>query len=175
MECMATEDIILKKGVFEDWKDLYINILSREESARHMLWRPVSDEENAREKIRKTIGYQKSHDAWLVYEKASDQAIGWAGVAEAEDSVWIDTGIAIGPDFTGKGYGKQILQCLIRYIFGEKRADRIRVSCRGNNEAARALCQSLGFSRVDAEKKTDWRNGEEYVLEYYELERQGKS
>lgn len=180
MQWLATEDIQLKKGTYGDWRALYKNILSREESAQHMLWSPVLDEEHARKNIRKTIEFQKSHDAWLVYEKGSGQAIGWAGVDGAEkntweDSVWSDTGIAIGPDFTGKGYGKQILQCLIRYVFGEKRADRFRVSCRSKNAAARALCQSLGFSCVDTETKTDPHNGEEYVLEYYELERRGKS
>lgn len=75
----------------------------------------------------------------------------------------------------GKGYGKQILQCLIRYVWEEKRADRIRVSCRKNNRAARALCQSLGLAYVDAEEKTDPGNGEMYVLEYYELRRREKS
>lgn len=77
---MEAEDIILKKGVFEDWRALYKNILSREESARYMLWNPIHDEEYARENARKMIKFQKNHDAWLVYEKMSGQAIGWTGV-----------------------------------------------------------------------------------------------
>lgn len=173
MGLMETDDIVLRKGIFDDWKDLFKNILSKNESAEYMLWRPIHDEEHAMENARKMIDFQKTQDAWLVYEKSSGEAIGWAGVEKLEgnrqdDNAWADTGVAIGPDFTGKGYGRQILQCLIRYVREEKKADRFLVSCRGENEAARALCQSLGFAYVDCEEKTDPRNGLVYTLEYYE-------
>ena len=168
---METEDIILRKGVFDDWRDLFKNVLSRDESAEYMLWKPIHDEEHAMKNARKMIKFQRDHDAWLVYEKRSGEAIGWAGVEEIEDSAYLDTGIAIGPDFTGKGYGRQILMCLIRYVWEEKKADRFLVSCRSGNEAARALCQSLGFDYMDSEEKTDPGNGEKYTLEYYELKR----
>lgn len=46
---METDDIVLRKGIFDDWKDLFKNILSRYESAEYMLWRPIHDEEHAME------------------------------------------------------------------------------------------------------------------------------
>ncbi len=36
------------------------------------------------------------------------EAIGWASMREANPYVYENMGIAIGPDFVGKGYGKQI-------------------------------------------------------------------
>ena len=178
---METEDIVLRKGVFDDWRDLFKNVLSRDESAEYMLWKPIHDEEHAMKNARKMIKFQRDHDSWLVYEKSSGEAIGWAGVEEVEqsvsedniqqDNVWKDTGIVIGTDFTGRGYGKQLLQCLISYVFDIKKADKMIYSCRSKNEAARALCRSLGFVYTDCETKTDPGKGERYILEYYELKR----
>lgn len=169
---METKDLVIRKGVFADWSDLLQNVLSHKESAKYMLWSPIYDEENAKKNTQKMLEFQRTHDAWLVYEKKSDQAIGWAGVTEVEEGVWEDSGIVIGHSFTGKGYGKQLLQCLIRYVFEEKEAGKMLFSCRSGNNVSRLLCQSLGFVYVVSEVKTDPRNGEPYTLEYYELVRQ---
>lgn len=169
---METKDLAIRKGVFADWSHLLQNVLSHKESAKYMLWSPIYDEENAKINTQKMLEFQRTHDAWLVYEKKSDQAIGWAGVTEVEEGVWEDSGIVIGRSFTGKGYGKQLMQCLIRYVFEEKEADKMLYSCRSGNNVSRLLCQSLGFAYVASEVKTDPRNGEPYILEYYELDRQ---
>lgn len=119
--------------------------------------------------MEKVMKNQKAHDAWLIYEKESNQAIGWAGVSKMGGNVWQDTGIVIGPDFTGRGYGKQVLQCLIQYVFQEKRAEKFICSCRSQNSVSRSLIQSLGFVPFKAENRTDSRKGEKYILEYFEL------
>lgn len=169
---METKDLVVKKGVFTDWKNLFKNVLSQKESAKYMLWSPIFDEEHARENIKKMMEFQQMHDAWLLYEKKSNQAIGWAGVTELEKGVWEDSGIVIGPGFTGKGYGKQLLQCLIHYVFEEKKAEKMICTCRSENDVSRLLLQSLGFTYIASEAKTDPRNGGHYTLEYYELVRQ---
>lgn len=168
---MEMQDIVLRKGVFDDWRDLLQNILSRDESAEYMLWNPIYDEEHARENAKKMVEFQLTHDAWVVYEKKSDQAIGWTGVKEIDKKVWQDTGIAIGPDFTGKGYGKQVLQCMMYYVFEEKKADKMLCSCRSKNTASKALIRGSGFVFSTFEDKIDPRNGEKYMLEYYEMSR----
>lgn len=168
---METQDIVLRKGVFDDWRDLLRNILSRDESAKYMLWDPIYDAEHAKENAKKMVEFQLTHDAWVVCEKKSGQAIGWTGVTEIDKKVWKDTGIAIGPDFTGKGYGKQVLQCMMHYVFEEKKADKMLFSCRNKNKASKALCRGSGFVYHNSEDKIDPRNGENYVLEYYELSR----
>lgn len=83
---METMNLIVKKGVFTDWKDLLQNVLSHKKSAKYMLWNPIYDEEYARDNIKKIIEFQRTHDAWLVYEKKSK--IGWAGVTEVKEGVW---------------------------------------------------------------------------------------
>lgn len=48
---METMNLIVKKCVFTDYKDLLQNVLSQRESAKYMLWNPIYDEEHARDNI----------------------------------------------------------------------------------------------------------------------------
>ena len=112
---METEDLILGKAKYEDWRSIYRNVWSRPETAEYMVWKVTVDEDGARERIQRTITWQETHDAWMVYEKASGQAIGFAGVEEAKPHIYHETGIALGPEYVGKGYGKQILCLLMEY------------------------------------------------------------
>lgn len=148
---IETRDLILDKGKFEDWKSMYKNIWSHDESAQYMLWRPVHTEEDAQERMKKNISFmEKCELAWFIYEKSSGEAIGFAGMEQISEGVYEDTGIAIGPAFTRRGYGKQILMALV-------------------NEASKQLQISCGFQYTHSEEKIDVRNENEYILDYYEL------
>ena len=57
---LETPDLILDKAKFSDWEDLYRNVWSRPESARHMLWSLTTSEEDARIRIQKTIEYRSA-------------------------------------------------------------------------------------------------------------------
>jgi len=163
---LETEDLVLRKAEFGDWEGIYKNVWSRPETAKYMAWRVTTNEEDAKVRIQKTMKYQESHDTYLVYEKRSGQAIGFAGVEEVEPHVFQDASIALGPDYVGKGYGKQILQLLLEYCssLGGK---EFYYSTRANNAASKALARSCGFAYQSVEKKTDLRNGEPYELEIY--------
>ena len=84
---METEDIILGKAKYEDWRSIYRNVWSRPETAEYMVWEVTADEDGARERIQRTIAWQETHDAWLVYKRGSGQAIGFAG-AEDRPAQW---------------------------------------------------------------------------------------
>ncbi len=79
---LETDNLILKKAEFEDWKSMYRNVWSRPETAKYMAWCATTDEEDAKARIQRTIKYQENHDTYLVYEKKSGQAIGFAGVSD---------------------------------------------------------------------------------------------
>lgn len=166
---LETEDVLLKKAMFEDWKAMYRNIWSRPESAKYMAWSVTTNEEDAKIRIQKTIQYQKNHDTWCVYEKKSGQAIGFAGVEETRPHIYQDAGIALGPEYVGKRYGKQILQLLLEYCssLGGK---EFYYFTRANNKASKALALSFGFLYQYTETNIDLRNGEPYELEVYHKE-----
>lgn len=164
---LETKDLIIKKGEQKDWRDMYHNLWKHSESARYMLWNVTTSEEEAQARMERTIAYEANHDyAWLVYEKQSGQAIGFAGLEVEEGQVCKETGIAIGPAFTGKGYGKQILNALTCFARDELGAKKFIAGCRTSNLISHNLQMSCGFRYSHSEKKEDPRNGEAYVLEY---------
>lgn len=166
---IETEDLFLKKAEFDDWEDMFENIWSHEESAEYMLWTVTKTEDKAKERMRRVLEWQKNHLEYLVYEKKSGKAIGFAGMEEVGVRSYEDTGIAIGPEFVGQGYGKQILMALVKNCFQARRAEKFICSCRSGNIASKKMLLSCGFTYSYSEKRMDRRDGREYILEFYEL------
>ena len=76
---METPDLLLRKARLEDWRDLYRNVWSRPEAARHMLWRISENEQEVRERMERTAAFQQDHDVYLIIEKKSGQVgANWA-------------------------------------------------------------------------------------------------
>ena len=163
---METRALILTKARFEDWEDMYRSVWSRPETARYMLWTVTDSEEEARARMERTIAWQREHDVWTVYQKAGRQAIGWAGLAELSPGIWQETSIALGPDYVGRGYGRQLLELLME-IARERGGTEFRCSARSENTASIALITSCGFTLAAAGPCIDRRNGSPYVLETY--------
>jgi RimJ/RimL family protein N-acetyltransferase len=166
---MGDRDVVLGKARFQDWEAMYRNVWSRSETAKYMAWQVTRDEAEARARMNRTIAYEKTHDTYLVYERSSGQAIGFAGLEEIGPHVFQEAGIALGPEYVGKGYGKQVLQILLeRSVFLGGR--EFYYYSRKENIASRALALSCGFIYQRSEQKTDRRNGDIYELEVYRKE-----
>ena len=163
---METRDLILRKAVYEDWKSMYLNVWSRPETARYMVWRVTADEVGATERIERTIAWQKTHDAWLVCVKDSGEAVGFGGVKRLGPDSWGETGIALGPEYVGRGYGRQVLLMMMKYCrsLGGR---EFFYSTRAANEASRALALCCGLVYGHSEQRIDPRNGEVYEAEIY--------
>lgn len=164
-----TKSLILRKAVLEDWLAMYRNIWSQAESAKYMVWNVTDSEEAAIARMERTIAFQTAHDYhWTVVEKASGQAIGWAGMEQLFAGVWGETGIAIGPAFTRKGYGKQILNALTDCARDDFGASRFVACCRRENVPSKNLQLSCGFTYTHSEEKFHPRDQIPYILDYYE-------
>lgn len=164
---LETKDLIIKQAEQKDWKDMYYNLWRHSESAKYMLWDVTTSEEDAQLRMEKTIAYEKTLPyAWLVYEKASGQAIGFAGMIEIEPGIFEDTGVALGPDFVGKGYGKQIVRAMENYVKNDLGAKKMVLSARSQNIASKKVQEACGFVYSHSEEKVDPRTGESYVSEY---------
>ncbi len=163
---METRDLILRKAVYEDWKSMYLNVWSRPETARYMVWRVTADEVGAKERIERTIAWQKTHDAWLVCVKDSGEAVGFGGVKRLGPDSWGETGIALGPEYVGRGDGRQVLLMMMKYCrsLGGR---EFFYSTRAANEASRALALCCGLVYGHSEQRIDPRNGEVYEAEIY--------
>lgn len=164
---LETKDLILKKSVFDDWKDLYHNIWSHKESTKYMLWKVTTSEEAAKERMVKCLKAQEmSPYNWTVYEKKSGQAIGWAVMEEIEAGVFEDQGIAIGPAFVGQGYGKQIVNAMVDLARDVLRAKKLILSYRSRNIACKKMLEACGFVYSHSVEKVDPRDGQLYEVVY---------
>ena len=151
---LETKDLILKKAEFEDWKTIYYNLWRHKESAKYMLWQPTETDEDAKDRMKRTIAFEEKPEnkyALFVYLKKTGEAIGFAGMRELERGIYEETGIALGPEFVRKG---------------KLGAKEFHACNRTGNAASRALQLSCGFVFDSlSDEKTDPRTGETYVLE----------
>ena len=168
---LETKDLILRQGYADDWQDLYRNLWSQEEVFRYMFKNPCPGEEHA---MARTGAYAVMHEEvkteFFVCEKVSGQAIGIAGIKELKPGKWTVTDIAIGPDFQGKGYGKQIVTALLKLAF-ELGATEVAYDCFIQNTASKHLVLSCGFTYSYSEEAELMKNGEKVVLDYYIVRR----
>ena len=165
---LETKDVVLKKAEFTDWKAIYKNLWMHEESARYMLGTPTKTEEDAKTRMFRTIEFEKKPEnkyLFLVYLKETGEAIGFAGMREREPEIYEECGIALGPDFVRKGYGRQILNALTDEA--KKAGAKKFYACnRVGNVASRELQLACGFQFESmSEEKTDPRTGEKYIME----------
>ena len=166
---IETESLILDKAKFSDWKEMYRNVWSQPESARYMAWSITTSEEAAKIRIVKTIAFQKEHDTYVVYEKSSGKAIGFAGVEKLEPCIYQEAGICLGPNYVGKGFGRQILQGLIQYCKEQFGAKEFIYSTRDENTASNRSAKSFGFLLISSAAKIDSKDGHSYNLLQYSL------
>ena len=165
---LKRRNLALKKAEFEDWKTIYYNLWRHKESAKYMLWQPTETDEDAKDRMKRTIAFEEKPEnkyALFVYLKKTGEAIGFAGMRELEPGIYEETGIALGPEFVQKGYGRQILTTLLEEA-GKLGAKEFHACNRIGNAASRVLQLSCGFVFDSlSEEKTDPRTGETYVLE----------
>lgn len=165
---IETENLLLKSGSKEDWADLYEHFWSHDEAFAGLFQKPCQTPKAAQ---KKAAAYAAMHrevpTEFFVYEKSSGKAIGVAGLKPLEAALFTVTDIAIGPDFWGKGYGKQILLALTT-LAADLGAHRVLYNCFQQNIPSRRLAQSCGYRYFKTEKAELTKNGENVLLDYFE-------
>ena len=114
---IETKDLVLRKAELSDRDDLFNNYWSQSSQAKLMLWSAINTLEEAQTRIEKTIEFQKDKFAFVICEKESNKAIGLVGFLQIEPNVYDDCGLGLGREFTGKGYGTQVLSKLVQVLF----------------------------------------------------------
>ncbi len=165
---IETKDLILDKARPEDWLPMYKNVWSRPESFQYMVIENSPDEAEARSRMERTIAFQQGRESYTVYLKSTREAIGFTGLATLEGNTWEETGICIGPDFWGRGYGWQILSALLDRA-KELGAGEFVYSSWEDNTASRRLAEKAGFRQYAAEEHVREHDGRRYALIKYRL------
>ncbi|MEW5995345.1 MAG: GNAT family protein, partial [Candidatus Zixiibacteriota bacterium] len=78
-------------------------------------------------------------------------------------------GVIIDPDERKKGYGKEALQILGRYLFSHRGLNKVYAQTAAFNEGAVALLESLGFKRDATLRNHYFYDGEFHAGYIYSL------
>ena len=166
-ERIETEHLILRKARPEDIKARWKNVWSDEEVAKYMLWIPTKTEEEARERMERTIFYQGKIPAFFVCLKESDEPIGFAGIKEVEEGVYEDCGACFMRTCQRKGYGKEMIAALTTLAFEKFHAKAVRFGCFEENIPSKSLIECMGFEFVDKVPEVREKDGYEYIALNY--------
>lgn len=167
---IETKDLILKILTLADAKDIFNNYWRHKITAQYMLWKPLETQEEADELITNVIEFQKNGTSFCVYLKANGEAVGLAGVKDIGNGIIEDSGIGIGPSFTGYGYGTQITSALITFAFENLNTKLIRFSCFIDNIPSARMMEKCGFKfKYLSEENTRKWDGKKYISKIYEI------
>lgn len=95
MNIYESEHIYLKKASMDDTAAMYQNVWSDRDISKYMNFKPIDNLDDAKIMIQQSIEYQKSNMGFLVYDKETDEAIGFAGVKNVSDSDYAESGLCI--------------------------------------------------------------------------------
>ena len=144
-DTLEGEHIRLRKAEEKDWASMLENVWGDEAVYRWMLYQPTLTEEDARERCRRSIAYQKEHTAWFVALRDTDEAIGLCALREEEAGHVEESGICIGRRYQGRGYGKEIVSLLLDIAFRNLGAQDLRYGYFQDNERSKKLADQFGF------------------------------
>ncbi|MEL3973022.1 GNAT family protein [Rossellomorea oryzaecorticis] len=94
------------------------------------------------------------------------------GYAELDGILWAQRvgglSILIGEDeCQGKGYGKEAMECVLAYAFGELNLHRLQLTVFSYNTRAIRLYESLGFTKEGSFREFLQRDGERHDMHLY--------
>ena len=144
-ETLIGKNIVLRKARESDWQSMLENVWGDEEVYRWMLFQPTLTQEEAKERCRRSILYQKDHYAWFVALKDTDEAVGLCAIREDSPGHWEESGICIGTKCQGRGYGREIVGLLLDLAFLKLGAEDLRYGYYRDNIRSKKLAESFGF------------------------------
>jgi RimJ/RimL family protein N-acetyltransferase len=90
---------------------------------------------------------------------AADEVAGWVTWIRAHRSSAVEIGIALFPEFRGRGIGTAAQQRLVSYLFATTTVHRIQAGTESGNVAEQRALEKAGFRREGLMKGWNFRNG----------------
>ena len=145
-ETLEGKNIRIRKAEEKDSRSMLENVWGDKAVYQWMLYQPTITEEDAIDRCRRSIQYQKDHFAYFVALKDTDEAIGLCAVRENTPGHYEEAGICIGKKYQGKGYGTEIVFLLLELAFQKLGAVDFRYEYFQDNVRSRRLAEHFGFT-----------------------------
>lgn len=166
------EHIVLRKAKEDDYRSMLKHIWGNEKVYQWMLFKPTYTEKEAIERCHRSIEYQKDNFAYFVALKDTDEAIGLCAIRELEPGHFEESGIGVGSEFQGKGYGKEIVSLLLKLGFTELGAIDFRYGYFQDNIRSKKIAEYFGFKYDHTEEMTRPWDGSVKIIDSCLLTRQ---
>lgn len=164
-EILEGKKIRLRKARESDSLSMLKNVWGDEDVYRWMLYAPTFTAEEALERCRRSMAYQKDHYAYFIALKDPDTAVGLCAIRENEPGHFEESGICIGREHQGKGLGRETLALLLDLAFIKLDAADFRYGYFSDNERSRRLAESFGFQYTGSHVLTHPWDGREIKID----------
>lgn len=144
MHELATERLLLRRFVPDDWRDLY-EYLSQPAVVQYEPYPAYTEDESRQEALDRS----QQEAFWAVCLKESGKLIGnvYFQQQEPRDFLTWEIGYVFNPAYYGKGYATESCQAMLRYGFQQLHAYRIVAHCNPLNTASWKLLERLSMRR----------------------------
>lgn len=144
MSILETERLILRKFVYDDWKELY-KYLSQETVVKYEPYDVFTEDECKQEAINRS----KQETFWAVCLKENNKLIGNIYFQQQEPIEFLTWEIdyVFNPTYYGKGYATESCGKILNYGFLELKARRIIAMCNPKNTVSWKLLERLNMRR----------------------------
>ena len=145
-ELLESKNIRLRKAKFSDYESMYYNVWSVEEVYKWMLFPKTESLDDALDRVKRSIEYQETNYAYFVCLKETDEAIGFCGIKKMDNNTYSESGICVGPNYQGKGYGKEILSLLLDLVFNKLNGEVFEYGAFKENIKSINLAKKMSFT-----------------------------
>lgn len=138
---LATQRLILRRFVPEDWKDLH-EYLSDPEVVRYEPYEAFAQEASRQEAARRA----QDEAFWAVCLKENGKLIGNIYLSDQGNHTW-ELGYVFNRSYQGKGYALESARAAVDHVIRDRGARRIIARCNPDNEKSWRLLERLGLNR----------------------------
>jgi RimJ/RimL family protein N-acetyltransferase len=140
--------------------DFLVELLNHEEVDPYLAAVRVKDREGVLESIERSEREPEEFGLFVV--EVDGRAAGTMGfeVGNRRSRIAHLGGLAVHPDFRGRGIGDEAARELQRYLFEELGFHRLELEIYGFNERAIRHAERAGYVREGVKRKAYWRHGE---------------
>ena len=172
MEGFTGERIVLRKAKPGDLEAIHENVFSDKELLATMFVKPSESLEETRERLPRTIEFQRDKLCYFIALKDTDEAIGLCGIMEESEGVWSESGLCIARKYQGRGYAAEMWKILLDYGFSECGAETFAYYCMDTNVKSKNLALKFGFRYDSTDTETRSYDGAVFNIERYLLKKE---
>lgn len=170
LDIIEGKNIIFRKATQDDLDSIFQNVWSDENIYKYLFIKPALTKEEAKEKLDRTITFQKENLAYFVALKETNEVIGFVGLKEDSPKIYSETGICIASKYQGKGLGKELMTLLLDLTFNKLKAKRLIYAHMKHNQKSKNLCLSFNFKYYESNEETREYDNYKVICDYYYLD-----